>query len=392
VTFARGFRAAGATGGIKASGRPDVALVVADSVATAAGAFTRSATAGHPVVLSRAHLQASGGRARAVVVSSGNANVATGSQGRADAQAMADAVALAVGARAHEVLVCSTGVIGVPLPMDAVRRGIAACAVRLTGDGGADAAEAILTTDNGPKVVERELAIGGATVRIGGIAKGAGMIRPDLGTMIAVITTDAAVAPGPLQAATLAAARRSFNRITVDGCQSTSDSLLVLAGGASGVEVSSAEQGAFDEALAEVCLELALMIVRDGEGARRVGRYEVVGARTDADAEVAARAVAEAQLVRCALHGADPNWGRIVAELGVCGALVDGDRIAIAVGGVPLVADGVAVAGRAAAAAEQAAAAEVHVRVDLGLGTGSATIWGSDLSAAYVACNAEYTT
>ncbi len=392
VTFPRGFRAAGATGGIKASGRPDVALVVADGLANAAGVFTRSRTAGHPVTLSRAHLAVMGGRARAVVVSSGNANVATGAQGRHDAEEMASEVAAGLGADAVEVLVCSTGVIGVPLPMNAVRTGITACLASLASDGGAAVAEAILTTDNGPKVAQRVVDLAGGQARIGGVAKGAGMIRPDLGTMIAIVTTDAMIGPEQLAEATLGAARRSFNRITVDGCQSTSDSLIVLAGGASGVPVTNGDRPAFDGALAAVCLELALAIVRDGEGARRIGRYDVTGAASFEDADRAARAVAEAQLVRCALHGGDPNWGRIVAALGVCGAAVNVDRIAIAIGDVAIVSGGVFVEGATDRCVEQAAADEVRFSIDLGIGDGSATVWGSDLSPAYVACNAEYTT
>ncbi len=391
VTYPLGFRAAGVTAGIKASGRPDVALVVADGDAVAAGVFTRSRTAGAPVLLCRQRLAASGGRARAVVVSSGNANVATGPQGRRDAARMAALTAESSGVGAG-VLVCSTGVIGVPLPMARVEAGIRSAAAALAVDGGDDAAIAICTTDSHPKLACRAIEVGGREVRIGGMAKGAGMIRPDLGTMIAVLTTDAAIESAPLQALLSSAAARSFNRITVDGCQSTSDSVIVLAGGGSGAVVDGDAVGAFAAALDGVCLDLALAIVADGEGARRIGRYEVVGAYDEADAERAARHVAEDQLVRCALHGADPNWGRIVAALGVCGAVVDGDRIAIDLGGVPLVRDGMAVPGAAAAAGVAARADEVHVRIDLGLGAAAATIWGSDLSTDYVIANAEYTT
>jgi glutamate N-acetyltransferase/amino-acid N-acetyltransferase len=392
VTFPRGFRAAGATGGIKASGAPDVAVVVADGPAAAAGVFTRSRTAGAPVRLCRERLAASAGRARAVVVASGNANVATGAQGARDAERMAALVGGLAGVPEREVLVLSTGVIGVPLPMARVEAGIHAACAGLSATGGADAAEAMRTTDACKKHAERTVELAAGSVRIGAIAKGAAMIRPDLGTMLAIVATDAAVAPEALQASLAAACDASFNRISVDGCESTSDSVVALANGASGVEVAAADETAFAAALREVCLELALAIVRDGEGARRIGVYEVAGAASPDDADRAARAVAESQLVRCALHGADPNWGRLVAALGACGADVEVDRLAIDLGGVPLVRDGCAVPGIDGEAARAATADEVHVRIDLGLGAGYAVVYGSDLSADYVRANAEYTT
>jgi glutamate N-acetyltransferase/amino-acid N-acetyltransferase len=390
VTYPQGFRAAGATGGIKASGRPDVALVVADGAATAAGVFTRSLAAGAPVRLCRERLAASP-TARTVVVSSGNANVATGAQGHADAERMAKLAGQLTGA-GDDVLVCSTGVIGVPLPMDRVETGIRTAAGVLSSEGGDQAAVAICTTDSHPKLATRAVEIDGREVRVGGMAKGAGMIRPDLGTMIAILTTDAAIAADQLQPLLGAATARSFNRITVDGSQSTSDSVIVLASGASGVAITEANCAAFSEALFGVCHDLALEIVADGEGARRIARYEVVGARSAADADRAARHVAEDQLVRCALYGADPNWGRIVAALGVCGVDLDTDRIAIDLGGVPLVRDGIAVDGAADAAGEAAQAPQVDVRIDLRAGTESAVIYGSDLSTQYVLNNSEYTT
>jgi glutamate N-acetyltransferase/amino-acid N-acetyltransferase len=393
VTHPAGFSAGGGTGGIKASGRPDVALVISDRPAAAAGVFTRSRTAGPAVGLCRDRLGA-GQPMRAVVVNSGNANVSTGAAGRADAERMAQLAAAVTGCEPAEVLVCSTGVIGVPLPMDRVAAGIGAAALAAAPDGGAGAAEAIMTTDSHPKSVARDVATPGGTIRLGGIAKGAGMIRPDLGTMIAVLTTDAAIDAGPLASLLRQAAGESFNRVTVDGSQSTSDSVIVLANGASGVDITAAGMDEFGGALQEACHALAMMIVRDGEGARRIARWEVVGARDTVEAERAARHVAEDQLVRCALHGADPNWGRIVAALGVCGSYVDADRIGIALGGIPIVRGGVGTAAdRDAAAIRMAAAADVvDVRIDLGLGDGAAVIWGSDLSPTYVIANSEYTT
>jgi glutamate N-acetyltransferase/amino-acid N-acetyltransferase len=390
VTYPAGFAAGGGTGGIKASGRPDVALVVSDRPAAAAGVFTRSRTAGPAVGLCRARLQARRAM-RGVVVNSGNANVATGETGTRDAEEMAIAAAAAAGAESAELLVCSTGVIGVPLPMRAVLRGIAAAGAALSAEGGAVAAEAIMTTDSHPKQVALDVELATGTARVGGIAKGAGMIRPDLGTMIAVLTTDAGIGAERLQPLLAAAAAATFNRVTVDGCQSTSDSVIVLANGAGGTAVEARDEEALGAALEAACGELAMMIVRDGEGARRIGRWEVVGARHTADAERAARHVAEDQLVRCALHGADPNWGRIMAALGVSGADVDPARIGIDLGGIPIVRDGVA-AGDPDRCAKAAAADEVQFRIDLGLGDGSAVVWGSDLSPEYVRANAEYTT
>ncbi|MFM8612181.1 MAG: bifunctional glutamate N-acetyltransferase/amino-acid acetyltransferase ArgJ [Actinomycetota bacterium] len=383
AAYPRGFAAAGVTAGIKASGRPDIALVAAEAAVPAAAVFTRSRTAAPPGAVSR--LAIADGRARAVLVQSGNANAATGAQGLRDAERMAGLAAQALGAEAGDVLVASTGVIGVPLPMDLVEPGIAAAAAALSPDGGADAATAIMTTDNAPKTAQRDA--GGA--RVGGMAKGAGMIRPDLGTMIAVVTTDAALAPEAADRILRDAVDRSFNRITVDGCASTSDMVALLASGTAG----PADAAAVADAVGAVCEDLALQIVRDGEGARRIARWTVTGAASDAEARRVAYAVAEAQLVRCALHGGDPNWGRIIAAIGASGADVDPDRIAVAIGGIPLCADGTAVPVADPVALDRAAAADtVEVAIGLGDGAGTAVVWGSDLSQAYVELNAEYTT
>ena len=380
--FPRGFRAAGVTAGIKASGRPDVALVVAERAVPAAAVFTRSATAAPPVLLSRAHV--AGGAVRAVLVQSGNANAATGEQGMRDAERMAALVAEGVGCPVEQVLVASTGVIGVPLPMDRVAAGIAD-AVAALGDDGAAAAEAIMTTDAAPKTAERTV----GAVRVGGMAKGAGMIRPDLGTMIAVVTTDAALDAAQCDALLRAAVDATFNCITVDGCTSTSDMVALLASG----EAGPVDEAAIGEAIRGVCEDLALQIVRDGEGAHRIARWEVSGAADDAAARRIAYAVAEAQLVRCALNGGDPNWGRIVAALGVAGENVSAERIAIAIGGHVVCRGGTAVDDVDQAAVDAAAAEPtVEIAIDLGLGDGRAVIWASDLSKLYVELNAEYTT
>lgn len=387
----RGFRAAGATGGIKASGRPDVAVIVSDLPAAAAGLFTKSRTAGPAVGLCRELLGASGGRARAIVINSGNANTATGPLGRAHAQRMGVATADLLGIEAAEVLVASTGVIGVPLPIEAVERGIRAACASLSPDGARAAAEAMMTTDAWPKIASARVRLPGGTATITGVAKGAGMIRPDLGTLIVALATDARCSPTTLRAATQAAADASFNRITVDGSTSTSDTLAILANGASGAD-ADADLPAFTEELIDVCRELALSVVRDGEGASRIACYTVVGARSGVDADRAARRVAEDQLVRCALNGADPNWGRIVAALGVADVDIDIDRLSIAIGGATVFRGGTGVPGAQAAAARAAAAPVVEVRVDLALGDGRAEVYGSDLGHAYVSLNAEYTT
>jgi len=392
VTGAAGFRAAGVTAGIKASGRPDLALVVADAPVSAAGVFTRSTTAAPPVHLSRSHLEQTGGRVRAIVVNSGNANAATGAQGHRDATRMAALVADGLGCATEEVLVASTGVIGAPLPMEQIEAGIALALADLSTDGGGRAADAILTTDAGPKVAQTVVDCGGVPVTVGGIAKGAGMIRPDLGTMLAFITTDAAIEPRTLDRLLREAVETSFNRITVDGTTSTSDMVILCAGGAAGVRLTGADLERFAEALAGVCRDLALAIVRDGEGARRIGRWAVRGARDDAEAARLAFAVAEDQLVRCALHGGDPNWGRVIAALGAAGG-VDPERIAIALGGIPLCRHGTAVPLTDTAALVAAASLdEVDYVIEVGDGTGSAVVWGSDLSPDYVRLNAEYTT
>ncbi|MGA0123256.1 MAG: bifunctional glutamate N-acetyltransferase/amino-acid acetyltransferase ArgJ [Gaiellales bacterium] len=383
AAYPRGFRAGCATAGIKASGRPDIALVVAERPVPAAAVFARSRTPAPAIAVSRQAI--ADGHAQAVLVQSGNANAATGSAGRADAEQMAVTAATAIGAAAGDVLVASTGVIGVPLPMERVLPGIEAAAAALAADGGADAATAILTTDAGPKLAQRDA----GSARVGGMAKGAGMIRPDLGTMIAVITTDAALDSAAADRILRDAVDRTFNRITVDGCASTSDMVALLASG----EAGENDEAAVAKAVRGVCEDLALMIVSDGEGARRIARWRIAGAAGDVDARTLAYAVAESQLVRCALHGGDPNWGRIVAALGAAGPAIDPERIAIAIGGIPLCRDGVAVPVSDPAALDAVAALDVvEVEIGVGDGPGSWEVWGSDLSHAYVDLNAEYTT
>ncbi len=391
VLHPRGFRAAGVTAGIKASGRPDIAIIAADRAVPAAAVFTRSATAAPPVVVSRAHI--GGGSARAIVVQSGNANAATGERGMRDAERMVAQVAAGLGCGAAEVLVASTGVIGVPLPMDKVEAGIAMALEALSADGGDDAALAITTTDAAPKLAQATVATGIGEIRVGGIAKGAGMIRPDLGTMIAVITTDAPLDAEQVDTLLRAAVDDTFNCITVDGCTSTSDTVALLASGAVSGVLHAGDLARVGEAIAAVCEDLALQIVRDGEGAHRIARWEITGATDDRSAKAIAYAVGEAQLVRCALNGGDPNWGRIIAALGVAGERIDPERIAISIGGHELCRDGAAVDDVDQALVDAAAAQPtVEIAIDLGIGDGQAAIWASDLSKLYVELNAEYTT
>ena len=388
-----GYRAAGIPCGIKKSGAPDLALIVSDVAASAAAVFTLNKAQAAPVLVSKARLAAAGGRARVVAINSGCANACTGDEGLATANAMADAAAAAVGAGPAEVLIASTGVIGVALDRDRVTSGILNAAAVLDAGGGADAARAIMTTDPFPK--EAAVSVDGPNGRfsVGGIAKGSGMIEPMMATMLAVVTTDAAVAPALLQRALTAAVDVTFNAISVDGECSTNDCVFALANGASGVAI---EDGDFDllvEALRRVCQPLALGIVRGGEGATKLVAIDVTGARSDAEARQAARAIANSPLVKTAIHGADPNWGRLVAVAGRAGVDFSLERARVAIGGTVLFAGGRPFDERAPAAAEHLAQRDVAIAVDLGAGgSGTARMWTCDLSAEYVRINAEYRT
>ncbi len=390
VTRPLGFRASATAAGIK-PGRPDMALVVADASCAAAGVFTTNLAQAAPVLVSRQHLAA--GRARAIVANAGCANAGTGEPGLADARETAALVAGALGCRADEVVVASTGVIGVRLPMPNVRSGVGALAAQLSRDGGAEAARAIMTTDTKPKEVTVELRLGDKTCRVGAMAKGAGMIAPNLATMLAFFTTDAAVAPQLLQQALRDAVGAGLNRITVDGDTSTNDTAVVLASGASGappIEGPGAAYDAFADALQQASLRLAEMLVRDGEGATKIARVLIEGARSTADADRIARTVAESPLVKTALHGGDPNWGRLLAAAGRAGVGFDVNRVSIWIGDVH-----VAEGGAARAYEEKVAAAAMHedpvrFRIRLGEGSASSWMWTSDFSRGYVDINAHY--
>jgi glutamate N-acetyltransferase/amino-acid N-acetyltransferase len=385
-----GFRAAGVEAGLK-PGRPDLALVVADAPCTAAGVFTTNRVVAAPVVVSRAHLAS--GRARAIVANAGCANAATGPGGLEDAREMARLVADAVGGPETDVAVASTGVIGTRLPMERVRSGIAEAARRLSRAGGKDAASAILTTDTRPKEVAVELRLGGRTCTVGGMAKGAGMIAPNMATMLAFFTTDARVEAALLRRALVDAVGASLNRITVDGDTSTNDCAIVLASGAAEappIEREGAEFDAFRAALTRAAAEIAEALVRDGEGVTRVADVRVEGARTPEEADRVARVVAESPLVKTALHGGDPNWGRILAAAGRAGVDLDAERISIWIGDVHVAERGAARPYEEKAAAAAMREDPVRLRLDLGQGAATGRLWTSDLTSGYVDINAHY--
>jgi glutamate N-acetyltransferase/amino-acid N-acetyltransferase len=390
ITTPLGFRAAAVASGIKKAG-PDLALLVGDWGCSAAAVFTTSQAQAAPVIVSREHLAAD--QARAVVVNAGCANAGTGASGLDDAREMAAVTAHTLGCRPWEVLVASTGVIGVRLPMDNVRAGIEGAAARLSREGGAAAARAILTTDTRPKETIVEFPLGDATGRVGAMAKGSGMIAPNMATMLAFFTTDAAVEKQLLDRALREAVGQSLNRITVDGDTSTNDMAVVLASGALPVRAileEGRDYDAFRWALTEAARQVAGLIVRDGEGATRVAEVRVEGARVASEADRIARTVAESPLVKTALHGGDPNWGRILAAVGRCGVGLDIGSVDVFLGDV-WVAEG----GHARDYDEQAARRAVledpvRIRVRLGEGLATGWMWTCDLTHGYVDINAHY--
>ena len=394
ITAPRGFAAGAVHCGIKASPSAlDLAVLAADAPVPAAALFTTNLAQAAPVVVSRQHLERTNGHARAVVVNSGCANACTGAQGLADAAQMARETAAALGCAPDQVLVASTGVIGVALKMDRVVSGIRAAAGRLSRAHAAEAARAIMTTDPFPK--DHAVAVDTPRGRftVGGMAKGSGMIEPNMATMIGFLTTDAEVPAVLLRRALQLSARDTFNAITVDGECSTNDSLFALASGTSGVVIDEETYPAFVDGLLAVSRELAVAIVRGGEGATKVIAVTVAGARTVDEARQVARTIANSPLVKTAVHGADPNWGRIVAAAGRSGVAFDINRLTVHVGGTLLFERGLPHDESAPVAAGHLKG--THVQIDLNLGSGggvSATIWTCDLSAEYVRINGEYRT
>lgn len=389
VTSPRGFRASGVRAGIKKNNNPDVAIVEASTVVASAGVFTTNKAQAAPVLVSLEHLRTSGGRARAVVVNAGCANACTGAQGMADAREMAALTAATLGCAPSEVLVTSTGVIGVTLPMDKVRAGIAAAASSLSIDGAESATHAIMTTDPFPK----SCAVTAKGFTIGGMCKGSGMIEPRMATMLGFITTDVQIAPDVLRAALVKVTDATFNAITVDGECSTNDCVFILASGQSDVIVTSADDAEFIGALTDVCGFLAREIVRGGEGATKLVTVNVTGAATHNDAWLAVRTICNSPLVKTAIHGGDPNWGRLVAAAGRSGAAFNIDTTSVSIGNVGLFVKGVPHDDLAPKAADVLLHKEIAITVDLGFGGHhAATMWTCDFSAEYVKINAEYRT
>jgi glutamate N-acetyltransferase/amino-acid N-acetyltransferase len=393
VTAPRGFRAAGIACGIKAKGGLDLALIVSDVPASAAAVFTTNRAVAAPVIVSRRQLAASAGRVSTIVVNSGCANACTGPDGMEHAEAMVREAAAATGCDPTAVLVASTGVIGVKLDMPTVSRGIEAAAAALDSSGGPAAARAIMTTDPFPKEASVEAQARGGVFRVGGIAKGSGMIEPMMATMLGFITTDAAVEPQLLQRALKAVCDDTFNAITVDGECSTNDCVFALANGASGVAIGDDEYGVLVEALRAVCEPLAIGIVRGGEGATKLITVQVTGAANDVDARRAARAIANSLLVKTAIHGGDPNWGRLVAVAGRSGSAFELNTAAVRIGPLELFGDGAPHDELAPQAAEYLQGTDIDIVVDMGTGgAGRSRMWTCDLSKDYVRINAEYRT
>jgi len=411
VTSPQGFTAAAAHAGLKADGASDVALLVSATSCATAGVFTRNAVRAAPVVYDADLLSERPGRMRAVAMNARVANACTGAEGLAAARAMAQAAEQAAGLPPRTALVLSTGVIGVPLPVDRIAVGLREAAARLSTDGGADAARAIMTTDTRPKHCAVRIDTAAGAIIVGGIAKGAGMIHPDLATLLGVLTTDAAGEAAVLAPILRRVADRTFNAISVDGDTSTNDTVLLLANGAAGIDPArdGVLAGVFEEAVQQVARTLALAIVEDGEGATKVVEIHVTGAPTEVAAREVGRAIARSTLVKTAVYGADPNWGRILAAAGAAGVGLQPDKLSLAAaadggggaedGGAAgrepewiTLAQGGATAhpdpARARAAFQQK---RLRLHLDLGLGRAEAIVWTCDLSPEYVRINADYT-
>lgn len=397
VTAPQGFRAAGIACGIKASGALDLALVASAHPCTAAAVFTTNQIKAAPVRYDQAMLAHRRAGFRAVVINSGNANACTGPRGLSDAYSVAEFAGFLLGFPPDTVLIMSTGVIGVPLPVDKIRAGLMRAVPALSEDGGEAAARAIMTTDTRPKLAVRRLMIHGVPVTIGGMAKGAGMIHPHMATMLALITTDAEIDADPLRMLLRSAVDASFHRITVDGDQSTNDTVMILANGAAGVVVDERSMPLFQEALTDLFVELAKAIIRDGEGATKFVEIRVRGARTPEEARQIARHIARSPLVKTAFYGEDPNWGRILAAAGAAGVSFDADTVSLWIqreNEPPLL---LFDRGSPALYFEEEArrifqAPSFRVLLDLELGEWEDWVWTCDLSHEYVTINGRYRT
>jgi len=387
-----GYLTAGIAGGIKKNGTEDLGLIFSKVPAAAAGVFTKNRVQAAPVLLDRSRIQS--GRCQAIVVNSGNANCCTGEQGLRDAEEMARLTAMALDIAPELVLVASTGVIGEPLPIKKIQRAVPALVDGLQAGNFDGLARAIMTTDTVPKIVSKSGRIGGQTYTLTGTAKGAGMIRPDMATMLCFICSDVAISVDRLQKALTAATAKSFNRITIDGDTSTNDTVLIMANGLSGAAVKTEDQmKTFQATLDSVLMQLAKMLVKDGEGATKLVNIIVKGALSDEDAYRVADTVSHSNLVKTALFGEDANWGRIMAAVGRAGAAVDPDKIDIFFGKVQMVKDS---AGRGKSAEAEATKIlkkpEFDITIDLHVGSGQAAVLTCDFSVDYVKINADYRT
>lgn len=393
VTLAKGFKASGVKAGIKKSGKPDLAIIYTESPANVAGVFTQNLVAAAPVFVSKK--VAAKGMAQAIVVNAGCANACTGTQGEQDANAMAKLTAEALAVNPEAVFVASTGVIGVNLPMDKVAAGIKQAAGALDANGSGQAGKAIMTTDTYAKAASFSFELGGKTVNIGGIAKGSGMIQPNMATMLCFITTDAAISSTMLHKALIKAVNKSFNMVSVDGDTSTNDMVLVMANGLAENTIIDEENAAFlkfSAALDELCIGLAKLVARDGEGATKFLTVNVTGAKDFADAKQVAMTVAKSPLVKTAFFGQDPNWGRIICAVGYAGAQMIPENTAVSLSGVTVFKDGMGCAYDETALKNVMQEHDIVLDIDLGIGDSQATVWTCDLSYEYVKINGEYHT
>lgn len=382
VTAAEGFVAAGCHAGVKRR-KSDLAILATEDgrPVTAAAVFTQNKFVAPPVTASRDRLSRNGGIASAVIVNSGNANAGTGAAGEADAEAMCGATAEALGLDASQVLVCSTGIIGTPLPIKKILKAVPNLAGHLAREGGHDAARAILTTDTKPK----EGVVRGSTFTLGGMAKGCGMLAPNMATMLAFLTTDAAVERDELQALLKGAVDRTFNTLNVDGATSTNDTVILLASGRRG----KPDLGEFGDALHRLCEDLTLQMARDAEGMTKIVRLRVSGAASDAEARIAAKNVAENNLVKCSWHGGDAYWGRLLSAAGSAGIEFDSERATVAYGGIIVSQSGAAAEHDREAVRSHMGRGEIEVEIGLGIGSGSADVIGIDLGPGYIKENSK---
>jgi len=392
VTSPRGFQAAGVHAGVYSDPeRKDLALVYSDCPASAAAVYTSNRVQAAPIAVDRQHL--GDGSARAVILNSGNANACTGERGLADAGRMCELAGAPLGIEPEDVLVCSTGLIGANLPMAAIEAAVPALVQALSPEGGGDAAEAIMTTDTFAKSCAVELEADGVTFRVGAMAKGAAMIAPNMATMLSVVTTDAAMAPAPLKEILVDAVDRTFNCITVDGDMSTNDTVILLANGLAGTRADSDKlRERLYTGVERVCRDLAQAIARDGEGATKLIAIRVDGARTEKEARRVGLAVANSNLVKTAVFGRDPNWGRILCATGYSGVDLDPDRVEVKLCGTAIYGGGAGLDIDVKELAKAMEADEIPIEIDLSMGSSTAEIFTCDLTYDYVRLNAEYTT